>query len=78
MQFLIDSFDFIVNTIKTVWDFFTSILTNTAKMLDYITVVANLAYSLIASLPLWLKSFATITIFISILYLILNRESGGK
>lgn len=78
MQFLIDSFDFIVNTIKSVWDFFTSILTNTAKMLDYIKVVSDIAYSLIASLPSWLVSFATITIFISILYLILNRESGGK
>lgn len=78
MQFLIDAFDFIVNTIKSVWDFFISILTNTAKMLDYIKVVSDIAYSLIASLPSWLVSFATITIFISILYLILNRESGGK
>lgn len=78
MQFLIDAFDFIINTIKSVWDFFTSILTNTAKMLDYIKVVSDIAYGLIASLPSWLVSFATITIFISILYLILNRESGGK
>lgn len=78
MKFIIDGFEFIINTINTIWDFFTGILEHLLMMFQYIGVVANLAYSLINGLPIWLKSFATITIFISVLYLIVGRESGGK
>lgn len=78
MKFIIDGFEFIINTINTIWDFFIGILEHLLMMFQYIGVVANLAYSLINGLPIWLKSFATITIFISVLYLIVGRESGGK
>lgn len=78
MQAIIDAFDFIINTIKSVWDFFTGFLENTVKMLDILSSVADITYGMIASLPTWLTSFATITIFVSLLFMILNRQGGGE
>lgn len=76
MTFIVDSFEFIINTIKTVWDFFTGILENTLLMLDFISHSMSILTTLVDSMPVWAKSFAFITLFISALYLILNRESG--
>lgn len=78
MQFIIDSFDFLVNAINEIWNFFIGILENMLLMFDYIGIVANLSYSFIATLPPWLQAFGTCTIVVSVLYLIVGRESGGK
>lgn len=77
MEWLTDFVDFIINTITSVWDFFTGLLENIGVMLEYLGVVAELCYSTIDSLPTWLQAFGTVTILISILYMILGRQ-GGK
>lgn len=78
MQFVVDSFEFLINTINSIWDFFTGLLENLLLMFGYIGQAAEMGYSLIATLPAWLQAFATCTILISVLYLIVGRETGGK
>ena len=47
-------------------------------LVEYIGLASTTAYNLVASLPTWLQAFATATILVSILYLILGRETGGN
>lgn len=60
------------------WDFLQSLIDNFIQLFEYIGVAAGLCYNMIASLPTWLSSFALATILISIIFMILGRESGGS
>lgn len=78
MQFIIDFIDFIINTITTVWDFFMGIIENLIMLVKYLGIVAKLCYSTLATMPTWLQAFGTLTIVVSILFVILGRETGGS
>lgn len=78
MKKIIEGINFIINTTKTVWDFFTGLLDNLSMLIKYIGIVANMCYSLIASMPSWLQAFGTLTILVSVLYMILGRQTGGS
>lgn len=78
MKFIVSFIDFITNAIRTVWGFFESIVENLIMLFKYIGVVANLCYEMISSIPVWLQAFAVITIVVSILYIILGRNTGGS
>lgn len=71
MQAILDAFNSFFGIIG---DFFTSLF----QFVKYIGVGAGLAYNLVASLPTWLQAFGSATILISILYLILGRQTGGN
>lgn len=77
MNFIVDFFDFIVSTIRSFWDFFVGIVENLILLGKYIWHATSLAYQCIAQMPTWLQVFATLTISVSVLYLILGR-TGGK
>ncbi len=66
------------NTIEAVWNFFGSIINNLKMLVQYIGLASTTAYNLVATLPTWLQALATATILISILYLILGRNTGGN
>ena len=78
MDFLFSFVDFITNTINSVWSFFTGIVDNTILLLKYIGVASRMAYQLVDTLPAWLKAFGTVTVIVSILYMILGRNTGGE
>lgn len=78
MKKIINAFNFVVDTIKTLWEFFTGFLENLGMLLKYIGVVADMCYGLIASMPTWLQAFGTLTILVSVLYMILGRQTGGR
>lgn len=71
-------FDFIYDTITSVWNFFTGFLENTLMLIEYLGVVAQTCYNVIGTMPSWLQAFGTITIIVLILYMILGRNAGGS
>lgn len=77
MQGILNAFDFIISTIKSVWDFFVGIVENLILLVTYIGKALVLAGQCVAQMPTWLQVFATVTISVSVLYLILGRD-GGK
>lgn len=78
MQFLTDFIDWIKNLIDTVVDFFTGFIENLVLLFKYIGIAANMAYDLIAGLPDWLQVFGTVTVVVSVIFMILGRETGGS
>lgn len=77
MTFITDFIDWIKNLIDTVVDFFTGFIENLVLLFKYIGIAANMAYDLIAGLPDWLQVFGTVTIVVSVIFMILGRETGG-
>lgn len=78
MQFILDFIDFIVNTITTVWDFFMNIIKNITLMIEYLGIALEICYKAIASMPTWIQAFGTLTITISLLYMLVGRDTGGS
>lgn len=77
MEFITNFIDWIKNIIDTVVDFFTGFIENLVLLFKYIGIAANMAYDLIAGLPDWLQVFGTVTIVVSVIFMILGRETGG-
>lgn len=78
MQFITDFIDWITSTFQSIWDFFTGFIDSILMLFDYLGIVADLCYNLIGSMPSWLQVFGTITILISVLYIVLGRQTGGQ
>lgn len=77
MEFFTNFIDWFKNIIDTVWGFLTGFIENLVLLFKYIGIAANLAYQLIAGLPDWLQVFGTVTILVSVIFMILGRETGG-
>lgn len=78
MQFFLDFIDWITNFFTSIWDFFTGFLDKMLIFFDYIGYAATLCYEFVASFPVWLQAFGILTIVISILFMVLGRDTGGK
>lgn len=78
MSYIIDGIDFFVSTLTSIWNFFQGIIENFILFFKYLSVVFGLCISLILNMPSWLQVFGFITITVSVLYLILGRQTGGK
>ena len=78
MNYIIDFIDWLYNTITSIFDFFIGFIENTIMLVEYLGIVANICYSTIATMPVWLQAFATITVVVSVLYMILGRTGGGS
>ena len=74
MQAIIDAFNFIIDTITSVWDFFMGLINNLIMLVEYLGIVSTICYSVIATMPSWMQAFGTITIVVLILYMILGRR----
>lgn len=77
MEFITNFIDWIKNLIDTVWGFLTGFIENLVLLFKYIGIAANLAYDLVAGLPDWLQVFGTVTIIVSVIFMILGRDTGG-
>lgn len=71
-------FDWIVNFFQNIWDFLTDFFERTLMLITYIRLAAQLFIDLIAGMPSWLQSFGFITLTVSIIYIILGRQTGGQ
>lgn len=77
MEYILNFVDWMKNLFETIFGFFTGFLDKLTLAFQYIKLAGNVAYDMIDSLPDFLKVFATITIVISVLYIVLGRETGG-
>lgn len=78
MQFIADSFAWLIDIFRNIWEFITGLIDSLLLLFDYVGMVANMCYSIIDGMPSWLKVFGTITIVVSVLYLIVGRQTGGE
>ena len=78
MDSILNWFDWVSDVIESVFGWFTDFLENTMVLFKYLGQVTELTGGLITSLPGWLQIFGTITITVSVVYIILGRSSGGK
>lgn len=78
MQYIIDFVDFIYNTVTSLWDMLVGFVQNLILLLQYLGVVANICYATVSTMPAWLQVFGTVTILVSVLYMILGRSGGGS
>lgn len=75
---VIDSLNWLIDVIDSVFDWFTDFLENLMKLFDYLGQAVELTGGLIAAMPTWLQVFGTITITVSVVYVILGRSTGGS
>lgn len=78
MSEILNFFDWVTDVILSVFNWFTDFLENTINLFKYLGQATQLTTGLISSLPPWLQVFGTITITVSVIYIILGRSSGGK
>ena len=78
MKWLVDALSWIVNLFKTIWSFFLGLIDNLIMLVGYIGDALRLAYNMVDSLPDWLKVFALLTLTVTVLYLVLGRNTGGS
>lgn len=77
MEFLNNFIDGLTGIIETVYGFFSGFIDNSIMLFKYIGIASTTAYNLVASLPTWLQAFGTVTVLISVIFMILGRETGG-
>ena len=78
MDAILDFFNWFSEVITSVFDWFSDFLDNLMNLFVYLGHVVTMTGSIIIALPTWLQVFGTITVTVSIIYVILGRSSGGK
>lgn len=77
MEFITKFIDGFTGIIEAVWGFFSGLIDNFIMLYEYIVIASTTAYNLVASLPTWLQAFGTVTVLVSVIFMILGRETGG-
>lgn len=78
MDYITDALESIITFFETVFGFFESIVDNLSMLMEYIALATTTGYNFVATLPTWLQAFGTATILVSVLYMLIGRESGGR
>lgn len=76
MKGIISAFTFLIDTIKMIFGIFMSVFETITMVFRYLLTILDIAFVTIALLPPWLKSFAIITISISVAYILIGRNAG--
>lgn len=77
LETLSNFFSWIIDTVSTLFDFLMSIISGLFNIIKSIPLVVTMLTGSIGYLPSTLAAFATITITISVVYLIVGRQTGG-
>lgn len=75
---ILNGFTNLIDFIQTVFKILGNVLQQIVYLIKYILQAINISTSFIATLPAWLSVFATITVSISVLYILLGRSTGSK
>ena len=76
MKGLIAGFTTLINILKMAWAIISNIFGTIAMVFTYLLSIINIAFNTISTFPVWLTSFAIITIAISLAYFIIGRNVG--
>lgn len=76
MKAIVSGFKFLIDTIKMLFGFISSVLNTIVLVFRYLITIIDLAFDTILTFPDWIKAFAVITISISIGYFLIGRNVG--
>ena len=76
MAGIINAFKWLIQTIKTTFSILMTIFQTIAMAFNYLLQIVNIVINLIATLPVFIRAFALITLAISITYFIIGRNAG--
>lgn len=76
MKSIINGFKWLISAIKLIFTFIMNFFKAITMLFTYLINIVNLAFTTILSLPPYIQAFAYITIAISIIYIIVGRNSG--
>lgn len=76
-EFIVNTFTWIKDLVGTIGSFVKSLLDGLKTIFTTLPLVANFATNAIGRLPSIIAVFAVLTISISIIYIIVGRETGG-
>lgn len=71
-------FNWLINFINQIWDFITDSIERLILLVKYVGLASEVAFNMVFSMPSWLQTFGMITITVSIIYIVLGRQTGGK
>lgn len=77
MKAIISGIKGIVDFISLIIDLVVSLVRSLINLTTYLSQALVISFDFISTFPDWLKTFALITISISILYIILGRNGGA-
>ena len=77
LDFLQNAFSWIIETASTVFSFFEGVVSGLFNIIKSIPMVITMFTSSIGYLPSTIAAFAAITVTISVVYLIVGRDTGG-
>lgn len=78
MQAIIDAFNWLIDTIGTLFDFVSDFIGNLFTFFEYLMLSVGGATQLVLTLPYWLQGFGSITITVIVIYMIVGRRAGGN
>ncbi len=76
MNAIIDGFNWIIEFIKTIFNFISNTFETLGMVFKYIYTIIRLATDVILTLPPWIQAFGFITISICAIYMIIGRDAG--
>lgn len=77
LETLEHALDKVSDFFNTVIDFISSLVGGFINLFKTLPIVKSFAFNSILSLPSFLMAFASITVLVSILFLIIGRQTGG-
>lgn len=78
MKAIIEGFQWLIDTITTLFDFVADFISNLFSFFQYLMLSVGGATQLVLTLPYWLQGFGTITITVIVIYMIVGRRAGGN
>lgn len=76
IQTVISNFRSIIIYIQTIWGFLVNLIKSIGDLIQLCINMFSVISGIILTLPSWLIAFATLTISVCILFLVLGREHG--
>jgi hypothetical protein len=73
---ILNGFKWLIDTIKFLVGLLMSLVKAITMLFQYLITIVNLAFTTIVTLPPFIQAFAYITIAISIIYIIVGRNTG--
>lgn len=74
---LVNGFNWIMDLLQTIADFIVNTIMGLGNIIKSIPMVISMLTQSIGYLPTTIAAFATITITISVVYLLVGRQTGG-
>lgn len=76
MRAIVNGFKWLINAVKLIFTFIMNFFKAITMLFNFLINIINVAFTTILTLPPYIQAFAYITIAISIIYIIVGRNSG--